>query len=223
MSLSSEWNKAFNIKIEEKHLTAHAIRRLKIAVIAAIPIIPVAMGLDYTPSESHAAWHFITILVVLMAFIATLVVIINPVAASLMWNNKDLDEWGISHKFAAQSFGFRITSGIIFILWILSIIVSYIPQIPRFQMSVSLYDIGNFMLSILIFLWLTSTAHMAWTIRPIMDEDGLELRVDEAVISARKQRVEAAIIVTVIVLISLAIAAGLFAWGYIDAHNAAGH
>jgi len=221
MSLSSEWNEYF--KIEEKHLTASAIRRLKIAVIAAIPIIPVMLGLDFTSSESHLAWHFITILVVLMAFIATLVILLNPVANSLMKNDQDLDEWGTSHKLAAQSFGFRITTGLIFILWLFCIIVSYIPQIPRFQMSVSLYDIGNFMLAILCFLWLTSTAHIAWTIRAITDEDDLEVREEKAVVSARKQRVEAAIIITVVALIFLAIAAGLFAWGYIDAHNAAGH
>ena len=221
MSFTSEWNEF--LKIEEKHLTPSAIRRLKIAIIAAIPIIPTTAGFDLTSKGSPLIWSLMVIAAIVTSLFATFYAFINPISNTLVKNDKDLDEWGLAHKITAQSFSFKLTIGLLSVLWVMAVATSFLPQFSQVRFNLSVYDVGSLMLSVMFFLWFTSTAHIAWTIRPIDLEDGRAVLEDKAIKTAREQKVEAAIIMVVVVLMLLAILAGLFAWGWMDAHHAAGH
>jgi len=159
----------------------------------------------------------------LVSLLAFAYVVLHPILNTLSRMNKNLDEWEIGHKLAAESFGFRLTLWVMCTAWGLGVLLDLWWLDSTLKLTFQFYDLVWSLLVLSAFMTLASAAHMAWTIRPIIDENGLRAKESPKIVSARKQKVEATIILVVVFLILLLIIAGLFAYGWMSAHHEAGH
>lgn len=205
-------------KISEQDLTQKSLDKLKLFALLGLPATPL-----YALSMFGSFSTLTTAALLGLCFLSGTFLLITMLSkfTNRFWaRDKYLDEWELKKKHHSMAVGLQITSYIIGTIMILALAATPFLNI---KFTIGFEHIAMAVFSLICIMVYIPLLFLLWTTSPIKIEKGQIIREDKAVVTAREQKVEAAIITIVVGLILLAICAGLFAWGYMSAHHAAGH
>jgi len=161
----------------------------------------------------------IVMAVVLVPVVAMFGCLFLKPVSHLSRTNKNLDEWEQGLKYRSESFAYRLIfySGFVFSAFV--VLVGFLNAEVSMKISkqVPLLDFGLILLVLPLTMSTVVINYLAWTVMPFAED------CDEDAMIAREKKVRDTILIVAIIISVLAIIPALFALGWVNAHQAAGH
>jgi len=154
-------------------LSPNDLSRLSIRILrgtAVIGLVAVILGLLML--WAVVPTNLVTGLTLTVGLVIGFIALMQRLPNLLMITDKHLDEWEITSKKNAESFTYRVIYVAMLILMIMGLILSGGDvEDLRLVLTPSLWQLGYTLLSLPFLLKLITTNHIAWSVKPISNEE----------------------------------------------------
>ena len=154
-----------HFKISEKTLQPEALKRLRMISIPALLAVPLLT--IFKTVELSGILHGLILTLLTVSFLCLILLSFSKIMNTFTRMNKNLDEWEIKNKQAAESFAYRVLLFGLMIALIVSALEIWLGVFNIHAVTIEGKYVGIIIMNLLAIFAFLPASYAAWTLKPL--------------------------------------------------------